>query len=152
MGEVKLLARLLKWLKRLEDTAPGLLGRGGGLKFAVEMGGGLLLGGLTVLLLFVVVLKFGVRMFGQFVTHDTFPAVVTTVMFVVPIVVACAAASTVPVHPLWASLGALTPTMAGAIAIHPQAVKIRDNARKNDLPADTPTEAPPPTDVGCLPE
>ena len=43
MGEVKLLERLVKWL---EDLAPGLLGRGGWL---IEMGGGLLLGGLTVL-------------------------------------------------------------------------------------------------------
>ena len=81
------LLEVLKYLsKSLDDLSPAVLGRA--LKFAVEIGGGLVIGGFTVLLLFVVVTKFGVRIFGHFVKHDTFPAVITTAIFVIPIVVA----------------------------------------------------------------
>ena len=135
MGKVRLLARLLKLL---DELAPGLLLRAGWLKYAVEIGGGLVLGAVIVLLLIVFVLKFGARMFGQFVEHDTFPAVVTTVTFLAPIVPPLAAGSWV------ASLAGLSAGIAGAFGIHGKAVEIRDNARKKDLPADTtPTEVSP---------
>ena len=145
MGELTQLGKLLRWLARaIEELPPGLLGRAWVL-MTFEIGGGFLLGGVIVLLLIIAVTKFGIRIFGQFVEHDTFPAVVTTVTFFAPIVPPLAAGSWV------AFVGGLSAGIAGAFGIHGKAVEIRVIARKKDLPADnTPTEATAPSDVGGL--
>jgi len=143
MGELTQLGKLLRWLARaIEELPPGLLGRAWVL-MTFEIGGGFLLGGVIVLLLIIAVTKFGIRIFGQFVKHDTFPVVFTTIVFVLT---AVSAFATLATQKSLASLGVVSAAMMGIWPAHKTAVEIRDHARKKDLAADTPTEAPLPTD------
>ena len=93
-------------------------------------------------------MKLGVPMFGQFVKHDAFPAVVATIAFVSSTV---AVIALVPTQGLKA-LGVVTAVMVSSMGAYLKAVKTRDCMRKKDLPAATPPEALPPTDVGGLPK
>jgi hypothetical protein len=108
---------------------------------------GFLLGAVIVLPLIGFVVKFGARVFGQFVKHDNFPTVASTVVFFSTIFPGLVSLS----HSPTLFVGSLGPAIPGAYGMKKMAVEMRDNARKKDLPADTPTEAPPTTDVGGLP-
>ena len=139
------LPKLLERLRLLLEDFWPVLRRAGWLKFVVEFGGGIAVGAVIVLLLIGFVVKFGARVFGQFVKHDNFPTVAATVVFFSPIVPALVA------HSPTLFVGSLGSAIPGAYGMKKMAVEMRDNARKKDLPADTPTEAPPPTDVEGLP-
>jgi hypothetical protein len=138
------LLKLRGFLEGLEDLWP-VLRRARWLEFGVGFGVGIGVGAVIVLLLIGFVVKFGARVFGQFVKHDSFPTVAGTVVFFSTIVPGLVGNSPT------LFVGLLGSAIPGAYTMRKMAVEMRDNARKKDLPADTTTEAPPPTDVGGLP-
>jgi hypothetical protein len=124
---IGLLERLLPWLERV---APGALGVV--LKFALAIGGGLLVGAVVVLVIVVVVFNFP----GQFVKHDMFPGVVNTGVVVGPTIGGFATLGAL------GAFGGLMTGITSAVTLHPRLVEIRGNARKKDLSAGSTPEPP----------
>jgi hypothetical protein len=131
---VQLLERMPQWLKDLAkwvDEWSPMLARA--IKPAYEFGGAFLLAGVIALLLIVIVMKFGVHIFGQFVKRDAFPVVVATITFVFS---AVSVIALMHIQGVSRPLGGLAAAMVGAMKAHKIAVDRRDYMRKKDLPAD----------------
>lgn len=123
------LERLGPWLERLGVS--GLL-----LRFGLQIGAGILVGGIIALLLFLALTKLASGLRSEFVKHDRFPAIMCAVMLVVPTAVAFLGQGIV------AGIGALCVASFTAMGLHPRLVQIQQGERKKDPSAKSAPESP----------